>query len=401
MCMSPQPWARTGPGTASDGKPKFDLAKLDQRYFDRLRDRIVTASRCGIYVSVMLFDGFALHLTATPDNVEGHPFHARNNVYGVAITSIRDYQVLPLEPSVQALQEAYIRKVVDTVHDLPNVLYEVANESSGDNAESVTLPNGSSIDTPIGDSTQWQYWVINFVKRYEEAGYDAHPVGMTMQYPVPDQRKVNHVLFASPADWISPGFDESPSPDDLMGDSVAGRWLTDPPANDGRKVILTDTDHYSPMQADALWAWKSFLRGHNPLLYDLAIFAGPTPADSSAGTPSYASLEPARYAMGDTLRFAQRIRLAEMEPQTELSSTKYVPASRTGSEFLVLQPEASQRSFTVELPAGRYSVEWYSVESRNQVPAESVAIETAGKVTFKPPRAEAVILLLQREPDRA
>ena len=32
---------------------------------------------------------------------------------------------------VQALQEAYIRKVVDAVQDLPNVLYEVANESSG------------------------------------------------------------------------------------------------------------------------------------------------------------------------------------------------------------------------------------------------------------------------------
>ena len=24
-CMSPQPWARTGPGAATDGKPKFDL----------------------------------------------------------------------------------------------------------------------------------------------------------------------------------------------------------------------------------------------------------------------------------------------------------------------------------------------------------------------------------------
>ena len=39
--------------------------------------------------------------------------------------------MLPLDPRIQALQEAYIRKVVDTVQDLPNVLYEVANESSG------------------------------------------------------------------------------------------------------------------------------------------------------------------------------------------------------------------------------------------------------------------------------
>jgi hypothetical protein len=39
--------------------------------------------------------------------------------------------VLPLDARVRALQEAYVRKVIDTVQDLPNVLYEVANESSG------------------------------------------------------------------------------------------------------------------------------------------------------------------------------------------------------------------------------------------------------------------------------
>ena len=60
-----------------------------------------------------------------------------------------------------------------------------------------------------GDSTAWQYWVIDFLKRYErEQGYDRHPVGMTMQFPVADQRKANEPLFGSPADWVSPGFDE-------------------------------------------------------------------------------------------------------------------------------------------------------------------------------------------------
>jgi hypothetical protein len=105
--------------------------KFDQAYFGRLRDRVIAAGDQGIYIAVMLFGGWALHLSPTPDNVEGHPFHAANNVNGIGITSIVDYQVLPLDQRVQALQEAYVRKVVDTVHDLPNVLYEVANESSG------------------------------------------------------------------------------------------------------------------------------------------------------------------------------------------------------------------------------------------------------------------------------
>ena len=94
-CMTPQPWPRTGLGAATDGKPKFDLDRFDPGFFDRLRERVVAAGERGIYVSVMLFEGFSLHLTAAPDNIEGHPFHAANNVNGVGIRSIDDYQVLP------------------------------------------------------------------------------------------------------------------------------------------------------------------------------------------------------------------------------------------------------------------------------------------------------------------
>src|SRR6266498_2295765 len=232
LCMTPQPWARTGPGSAKDGEPKFDLNTFDQSYFDRLRERVIAAGNDGIYVAVMLFDGWALHLSPSPDNVAGHPFHAANNVNDIGITSIIDYQVLPLDPRVQALQEAYLRKVVDTVHDLPNVLYEVANESSGD-----------PTDDEVGDSTGWQYQVIEFVRRYQhEMGYDQHPIGMTMQYPVPDQSKVNDPLFTGPAHWSSTGFDDaippgqppSPPPPDTP-------WHADPPATRGTKGVDADT----------------------------------------------------------------------------------------------------------------------------------------------------------------
>src|SRR5258708_38618377 len=76
---TPQPWPRTGPGTATDGKPEFDLSRFDQAYFDRLRDRVIAAGKEGIYVAVMLFDGFALHLRPAPDNVDGPPFYPPHN----------------------------------------------------------------------------------------------------------------------------------------------------------------------------------------------------------------------------------------------------------------------------------------------------------------------------------
>jgi hypothetical protein len=39
----PLPYLRTGPETALDGEPKFDLTRLNQEYFDRLRSRVSAA----------------------------------------------------------------------------------------------------------------------------------------------------------------------------------------------------------------------------------------------------------------------------------------------------------------------------------------------------------------------
>jgi hypothetical protein len=345
------------------------------------------AAEKGIYVDVMLFEGFGLHLTPPPDNVEGHPFHAKNNVNGIGIESIVDYMVLPLDTRVQELQEAYIGKVLDTVHDLPNVLYEVANEASGQDADSMEL-GGQTIPGRIGDTTEWQYWVIETVKRLErERGYDARPIGMTMQFPVADQHKVNEPLFNSPADWISPGFDEPIDPNaDFSAGPPQGRWFTDPPEADGRKVILADNDHFSPMAADAIWPWKAFTRGQNPILYDLGILGGVAPEDPTAGMPSYESMEPARLALGDIRRLADRVDLARMVPASSVSSTGYALAN-PGTEYVIFQPESG--GFRVDLPAGEYAVEWFSLAGRAWTAAEDVTVGDAGATQFEPPSAAA------------
>jgi hypothetical protein len=403
LCMTPQPWRRTGPGKASDGKPKFDLDIFDQAFFDRLRDRVVAAGDRGIHVAVMFFEGWALHLSPAPDAIEGHPFHAANNVNGIGIISIVDYQVLPLDPRVQAIQEAYIRKVVDTVHDLRNVLWEVANESSGGGSVDPAFAEalGQPGSPEWGDSTEWQYWVIDVVKRYEaEMGYDTHPIGMTMQFPVPEQTKVNDPLFESRADWISPGYDDeifAGGGHPMAPGSPQSRWLEDPPAGDGRKVVITDTDHYAPGKGDALWAWKSFLRGHQPILMDFGIIGGVNAPDPSAGDMSFESFEPARYAMGDTVRFAERMDLSAMEPRGELSSTGYALVNE-GEEYLVLEPGEAGDPFTATLSAGAYAVEWYSIISRESVVADEVKVDSSSAISFSAPFEEAgpSVLYLKR-----
>ena len=344
-------------------------------------------------------------MSKAPDHIEGHPFAAANNINGIVLTSINDYQVLPLDPRVQALQEAYICKVIDTVADLPNVLYEVANESSGGGHIDRAITDVLRLsDIPSwGDSTAWQYRVIAFVKQYEQQmGYDKHPIGMTMQFPVLDQTSVNEVLFNSDADWISPGDDEifaaGEYPDEAS--RPASRWLTNPPENVGSKVVLTDTDHYAAGKGDVLWAWKSFLRGHHPLLMDFGIINVTNPLDPSLGVPSYESFEPARYAMGDTLRWASRMKLIEMVPHSNLSSTGYALAN-PGEEYLILQPDEAAQPFTVALEAGTYTVEWFNITNRQAETDSEVSVERPGIITFTPKAVSSgpvVLYLKQRAP---
>ena len=142
---NPFPWQRIGPGNATDGKPKFDLDRYNQDYFDRLRARVMAAGEKGIYVSIMLFQGFAIQFDR--NEKDGYPLDGRNNINGIDAGTGYASNTLQI-PMVTAKQDEYVRKVIDAVNDLDNVLYEISNES------------GSY-------STDWQYHMIDLIHHYE------------------------------------------------------------------------------------------------------------------------------------------------------------------------------------------------------------------------------------------
>jgi hypothetical protein len=210
---------------------------------------------------------------------------------------------------------------------------------------------------------------------------------MTYLFPVADQTRSNDPLWAGPADWISPGFDEPFDPNaDMSAGPPPSHWYTDPPEADGRKVILADSDHFSPMAADALWPWKAFTRGHNPILYDLGIISGVNPEDPSAGFPAYESLEAARQALGDTRRLAERLDLASMVPASSISSTRFALAN-PGRSYVVFQPDGGE--LTVDLQTGTYSGGWFSLADRTRAAVDLVSARGDGPTTFSPPAAGA------------
>ena len=326
----PHPWVRTGPGAANDGEPKFDLTRFSPEYFDRLRARVSAARDRGIYASVMLFEGWEIQFT---DAWRNHPFHGPNNVNGVEGDLDGDGSGLEFNSlsesemgrRVLELQQAYVRKVIDTVNDLENVLYEVANEAHA-------------------NSTAWQYHIIRFVKEYQSRKPNQHPVGMTFQY----KGGLNSALFESPADWISPN----------PGDAKQN-YQESPCASCTTKVVVNDTDHlWGHTGGDTIWVWRTFTRGLNVLFME-EILPSPTWQDS------------ARQAMGQVRRFAARMNLAAMTPEEKLSATRYCLANR-GKEYLVFQHNKGEFTLDLSDAKGTFNVEWFNVNADRAVPAKSV-----------------------------
>jgi hypothetical protein len=347
--VAPLPWARTGPGKALDGKPKFDVTKFDEDYFKRLRSRVVAAGERGVYVSVMLFEGWAMqHMH---DAWVSHPFHPKNNVSGIDGDADGDGRGLEIHtlasPAVTARQEAYVRKVIDTVGDLDNVLYEISNENHP-------------------ESTEWQYHMIDLIHRYERRQPKQHPVGMTFQY----RGGSNQTLFESPADWISP--------------NAEGGYRDDPPASDGRKVVLSDTDHLWGIGGNQAWVWKSFLRGLNPLFMD--------PYDGLVLAERFdPQWEPIRRSLGHTRRLAERMDLAACTPQSDLASTKYCLAD-PGREYLVYLPSAGKVTVNLSAAKGRLRAEWIDPGTGKSNHAGDVSGGDRRTLTA-PARGDAVLYL--------
>ena len=349
------PWAytRSGPGFALDGKPKYDLDSFSQPYFDRMRDRVRKAADRGIYTSIMLFQGFSaiqhkvgIYSTYQPtDPWPGHPYNVHNNIQqfngdkdGDSVTDFSD-------PGVRERHALYIRKVIDTVNNFDNVLYEVINE---------------------GGEKDWDWWVVRFVHDYERDKPKQHPVGITGM----GAERLSSMLV-SPADWVSPG----------SGDDAA--YQQDPPSWDGQKVSILDTDHVFGHGINYEWVWKSFVRGHNPVFMDPWMPHAPWPPDKLVNNPDNPDYEPARRAMGYTQALANRIDLAHMTPRGDLASNGFCLAC-PGEEYLIFQ-QNDRGDFTVDLTgaSGRFSVEWFEVKAGRSI--ESGLVAGGIKQTFKIP----------------
>ena len=386
----PSRYLEANPGRAPGELPKYDLDRLNPSYFERLRDRVIRAGEQGIYVSVMLFEAW----TANPymgAPFDGHPFNRLNNINGVdgdpeappipaELNPDGDRTTFPgcetltihtlADPKILAYEKAYVKKVVETLNDLDNVLYEICNEA-------------------LRRSKYWQYEMIRYIHELESGMPKQHPVWMT--HLVQAQ---NEALFASPAEAVSPGVE-----------AVDEDFCVDPPVLDGRKVVFADTDHLGGIWGTPQWVWKSFMRGHNPHLHGQLRDAGGRPGPVGGRRPGQSPLRPVavrpagqlagpvREAMAQTLRFAAEMDMGRMLPTNSLSSTRYCLAD-ADQEYLFYQPESGQFRLNLTGARGPFSVEWFSPATGEKVTGGS--FPGGHPIDFTPPFAGEAVLHLKK-----
>jgi len=137
------PYLRTGPGTAADGKPRFDLDRFDQAHFASWRRIIEDAGKKGIVVQLALFDSW--HLNRLD---HGNGWGRRYDVYadgnnvndvGFDLADEGSWHRADGASPVYQRQKELVDRVVAELGNLPNLIWEICNEP-GEYLEPWALP---------------------------------------------------------------------------------------------------------------------------------------------------------------------------------------------------------------------------------------------------------------------
>ncbi len=355
------PWMRMGPGNAGDGKPKFDLSMFDQTYFDRLHARALQLQQNNIYAIVQLFDGLQLQNNRCGSGSDGFPFSGVNNVNGVDDGGGTGSINMTAPNAITNFQDAYVKKVIDTLSDLPNVILEVSEEA----------PGGSG---------WWQNHITSVAQSYEATKPMPHPVGNASL----------DSMFGSANEWVAPFSRISPS-------------------NNQGKVLINDSDHSfydgPGWGATALqwrnYVWGNFTNGSSVIFMEPYIIAWPNrnnpagPIVNGVGTAPDTRWNSVRDNMGAAVVYGNKMNLLATHTNGNLSSTGNVLANTaaTGSEFLVYAPSGG--SFTVNLSntTRSFNVEWYNPTSNTFITAGPIAGGSSSQ-SFTPPFGGDAVLYL-------
>jgi hypothetical protein len=213
-----------------------------ERYLKRLRQRVRAAHRRGLFVSVMLFQGWSMDDRGgfrDPDPWPVSPYNSDNTDERVTKQNAALHIGL-----AQSQQLEYLSFVARKLCKEPNIIWEIVNEAH---------PGSLGTD----NASNWQRNILEGLRSEckRRLTWVSCPL-QTMVSPS-DRQRMTEILMGMDSDIVTPC---RPTPESVENPKMA----------DGRKVIIADTDHFTPDDVTPEWVWKAFLRGQHPIFMDLS-----------------------------------------------------------------------------------------------------------------------------------
>jgi hypothetical protein len=366
------PFARTGPGKAIDGKPKFDLTKLDQSYFgQRLKPFLHEAAKRGIYVELTLFEG----LRAWRD-FQQSLYAEQNNVNNLNLQPGVPTSDTALDnPRLMAIQHAYIDKVLKETAPFENVIYEIANETGG---------------------RRWMAHLIDYIHNHP-----THPsrlVSAGEQTTSFDPRTGNNDIVVK---HRGKGGLYATDADVHNHHSALLRFRVGKPVCHNEYFLFTNRST-DDVNFPRKMMWADFTAGGHSNFFDFTFWRG-TGRTLNDGRPS-------RSPPSEILRGGQylldfltenKVRFWTMSPHDELATVKgqrkpYVlTLASPGYEYICYVLGNGPVTITLKLPAGPFTTRWYDPKS-GQFLGPARQIKSEKQYIFQSPNFQQDIVLYLR-----
>lgn len=370
------PWARSGTLGYAGGGNKFDLNRWNPEYFQRFHDFLSTAQARGIIVEITLF-------SSQYDETQWQlsPFNSGNNTNATDAIDWRKVNTLE-NGNILAYQERYVRKLVSEANELPNVIFEIANEPWSDRPVTVDVVNPyfpapvrdkypNSIDLPDQLTLAWETKVANWITTEESRASNKHLIAQNccnfrfpVKDPIPGVSAINFHYAYPEAVALNYGIGKALSYDES---GFLGR----------------DDDAYIRQ------AWNFMLSGGSAFDgLDYTFTPGHEdgtdmrPNGPGGGGPGF------RRSLKVLGNFLRQFPVADLRPEQMIvghAQGVYVRALGTGgAEYALYLDGNGPATLNLRVPAGEYSIEWINTRS-GEVVSRSTLQNAGGELSVETP----------------
>lgn len=357
------PWARGSEPGFTLGGNKFDLTKWDTNYFTRLKNFISEAGRSDVIVEVNLFssyygNGWSYSALNTKNNI-----NKTDSIKAILANTLQN-------GSVFSYQEKYVRKIVRELNGFDNLYYEIQNEPWADQTDTVLTHNEygpsndwrSTIQVVSGKSLEWQRQVANWIKDEENKLPNKHLISQNISnfhFPVVNaDTNVSIYNFH----YALPG-------------AVAENFHLN------RVIGFNETGFAG--QGDETYrrqAWRFLMSGgglFNHLDYSFHV-GSENGQDTSYKAPGGGS-PLLRKQLGILKTYFNKINFAALKPDNSLvlaspgATTKTLSHGKLNWVIYYEQMVPDGNKLAINLPAGKYKVEWTDVVTGHVIKSDLVS----------------------------